>query len=297
MILQRGGGDLGSGVAWCLHRSGFRVVILEIEHPLVIRRTVSFAQAVIDGTATVEGVTAVLAATVADARRAWDDEQLPVMVDPEMKVRAELKPDVIVDATLAKRDTGMRRDMAPLTIALGPGFTAGVHAHIVIETQRGHDLGRLIFNGAAEANTGTPAMVKGYGAERVLRAPCEGTVRYLVNIGSLVQRGETICLVGDRPVVARFEGIVRGLIMEGRHVPEGLKIGDVDPRAVNTYCCTISDKARALGGSVLEAILYFRNNNFTFPWDTRKPRKAGVGTRNPQPGTFRSSSSCPPGTP
>jgi xanthine dehydrogenase accessory factor len=260
MIVQRGGGDLGSGVALRLHRSGFRVVILEIEHPLVIRRTVSFAQAVIDGTATVEGVTAVLAATVEEACRAWDQGQLPIMVDPEMKVSAELKPDVIVDATMAKRDTGLRRDMAPLTIALGPGFTAGVHAHIVIETKRGHDLGRLIFKGTAEANTGTPAMVEGYGAERVLRAPCEGTVRHLVNIGSLVRQGEIICLVGDRPVVAPFEGFVRGLIMEGRSVPEGLKIGDVDPRAVSTYCFTISDKARALGGSVLEAILYFRNS-------------------------------------
>jgi xanthine dehydrogenase accessory factor len=150
--------------------------------------------------------------------------------------------------------------MAPLTIALGPGFTAGVHAHIVIETQRGHNLGRLIFKGTAEANTGTPAMVEGYGAERVLRAPCEGTVRHLVNIGSLVRQGEIICLVGDRPVVAPFEGFVRGLIMEGRSVPEGLKIGDVDPRAVGTYCFTISDKARTLGGSVLEAILYYRNS-------------------------------------
>jgi xanthine dehydrogenase accessory factor len=259
IIALRGGGDLGSGVACRLHRSGFRVVILEVEQPLVVRRTVSFAQAVIDGKATVEEVTAVRVATLAEVRQAWQDGYLPVMVDPEVKVNAELKPDVIVDATLAKRDTGLRCNMAPLTIALGPGFEAGKHADIVIETNRGHDLGRLIFKGEAEPDTGAPTPVGGRGAERVLRAPCEGTVRHVLDIGAVVRQGEVICRVGVRPVAAAFDGVVRGLIMDGRSVPQGLKIGDVDPRPVRTLCYTVSDKARALGGSVLEAILYFRN--------------------------------------
>ncbi len=259
IIALRGGGDLGSGVACRLHRSGFRVVILEVEKPLAVRRTVSFAQAVIDGKATVEGITAVRAVTLAEVRQAWQDGHLPVMVDPEVKVNAELKPDVIIDATLAKRDNGLHCDMAPLTIALGPGFEAGKHADIVIETNRGHDLGRLIFQGEAKPDTGIPAPVEGHGAERLLRAPCAGTVSHVLDIGTEVRKGEVICRVAGRPVTAPFDGIVRGLIMNGRSVPQGLKIGDVDPRPVKTNCYTVSDKARALGGSVLEAILYFRN--------------------------------------
>jgi xanthine dehydrogenase accessory factor len=259
IIVLRGGGDLGSGVACRLHRSGFRVLILEAGQPLVIRRTVSFAQAVIDGKTTVEGVTAVLVAALPEARRAWLDGHLPLMVDPGMKVNAELKPDVIIDATIAKRNTGLRCNMAPLTIALGPGFEAGIDADIVIETNRGHNLGRLIFEGAAEPNTGIPAPVEGYGAERVLRAPCEGTVSHVLDIGAEVREGEVVCRVGDRPVAAPFDGIVRGLIMDGMSVPKGFKIGDVDPRRVREHCYTVSDKARALGGAVLEAILFFRN--------------------------------------
>jgi xanthine dehydrogenase accessory factor len=176
-----------------------------------------------------------------------------------MKIKAELKPDVIVDATVAKTDTGLRCTMAPLTIALGPGFTAGKHVHVVIETNRGHNLGRLIFEGEAEPNTGTPSQIEGYGAERVLRSPCRGKVMHAVDIGAEVRLGEVICQVDGRPVLAPFDGVVRGLIMNGREVPGAFKIGDVDPRPVRAHCFTISDKARALGGSVLEAILYFRN--------------------------------------
>jgi xanthine dehydrogenase accessory factor len=259
IVVLRGGGDVGSGIAYRLHRCGFRVLILETGQPLVVRRTVSFAQAVIDGKATVEGVTAVRTSSIEEARRAWQDGELAIMVDPEMKVNAELRPDVIIDATLAKRDTGLRRNMAPLTIALGPGFEAGNHVHVVIETNRGHNLGRLIFQGAAEPNTGTPAMVNGHGAERVLRAPCEGTVGHVLDIGAEVRQGEIICRVDDLPVTALFDGVIRGLIMNGIRVPKGTKIGDVDPQQISSMCFTISDKARALGGSALEAILCFRN--------------------------------------
>ncbi len=258
-VIQRGGGDLGSGVAHRLHRCGMRVLILEVEQPLVVRRTVSFAQAVIEGSCELEGVGAVRIDTIDAAREVWAKGQVPVLVDPEMNSLAKIKPDALVDATLAKRDTGIRVGMVPITIALGPGFEAGIHADIVIETNRGHNLGRLIFEGCAEPDTGTPAPVKGHGNERVLRAPCSGTVTHVHDIGDDVTTGDVICRVNGKNVKAPFNGVIRGLIMEGRSVSEGLKIGDVDPRPVHAHCYTISDKARALGGSVVEAILYLQN--------------------------------------
>lgn len=254
-VIIRGGGDLASGVAHRLHRCGLRVLILEVPQPLVVRRSVSFAQAVIDGRCELEGAAAVRINAADEAEHCWRDNVIPVLVDPEMTCLAAVAPDALVDATLAKRDTGIRAGMAPVTIALGPGFEAGVHADVVIETNRGHDLGRLIFKGRAEADTGTPAPVKGWGAERVLRAPCEGVVEHVRDIGTEVKAGDVICRVGGVDVPALFDGMVRGLIMQGRRVPKGLKIGDVDPRPVRAYCFTISDKARALGGSVLEAVL------------------------------------------
>ena len=258
IIVMRGGGDLGSGVAHRLHKCGFRVLLLEVAQPLVVRRTVSFAQAVIDGTTTVEDVTAVRVSNLEEITAAWQAGNVPIMVDPQMQVLGQLKPDVLIDATLAKRDTGMRPGMAPLTIALGPGFEAGVHADVVIETNRGHDLGRLIYQGAAEADTGIPAPVQGHGSDRVLRGPCDGAIRHVLDIGAIVKPGDIICYVEDTPVTATFDGIIRGLIMNGRQVTRGMKIGDVDPRPIESHCYTISDKARALGGSVLEAIFSYR---------------------------------------
>jgi xanthine dehydrogenase accessory factor len=254
-VVIRGGGDLGSGVIHRLHRCGMRVLILEVAQPLVVRRTVSFAQAVIDGCCKLEGVVAVKVDSVDDVGAAWQQGLIPILVDPEMNCLEALKPDALVDATLAKRDTGIRIGMAPITIALGPGFEAGVHADVVIETNRGHDLGRLIFTGTAEPDTGAPAPVKGYASERVLRSPCAGKIAHVLDIGSEVKKGDVICSVSGVDVCASFEGIIRGLIMQGREVPEGLKIGDVDPRPIYEHCFTISDKARALGGSVLEAVL------------------------------------------
>lgn len=261
VVIIRGAGDLATGVAHRLHRSGFRVLLLEVDQPLVVRRTVSFAQAVIDGETEVEGVRARKIDTPADVETAWQQGLIPVLVDPGATVLKELKADVVIDATLAKRDTGMRQNMAPLTIALGPGFEAGKQVRIVIETNRGHDMGRLIFKGAAEPDTGTPGLVKGYAAERVLRSPCSGAVKHVVDIGARVKKGDSICFVEDKPVLAEFDGVVRGLIMNGREVPKGLKIGDVDPR-IETNCYTISDKARALGGSALEAILMWKRGTF-----------------------------------
>jgi xanthine dehydrogenase accessory factor len=245
-------------VAHRLHRSGCKVLLLEVAQPLVVRRTVSFAQAVIDGETTVEGVRAQKVSGLDEIQTAWQQGIIPMLVDPAADILTEIKPEVVIDATLAKRDTGMRRDMAPLTIALGPGFEAGNQVHVVIETNRGHDMGRLIFHGSAEPDTGTPGLIKGFGVERVLRSPCTGAVRHVVDIGARVKKDDSICFVEDQPVRAQFDGVVRGLIMNGRAVPAGLKIGDVDPRQ-ETDCHTISDKARALGGSALEAILMWKN--------------------------------------
>ena len=263
IVVIRGAGDLATGVAHRLYRSGFRVLLLEVAQPLVVRRTVSFAQAVIDGTMIVEEVTAVHARSVQEIYETWQRGEIPVYVDPEAAILKDIPADVVVDATLAKRDTGMRMDMAPLTIALGPGFEAGKNVHVVIETMRGHNLGRLFFKGCALPDTGRPDPVMGYGAERVLRSPCNGPIRHVLDIGAQVKKEAIICYVGEAPVRAPFDGVVRGLIMNNRDVPERLKIGDVDPRPVKEHCYTISDKARALGGSVLEAILF---------WNTKKVR-------------------------
>lgn len=254
-VIIRGGGDLASGVAHCLHTCGFKVLILEVDSPLVVRRKVSFAQAVIDGETVLEDVRAVKCSVEQQIHDAWETGCIPVCVDPAGVMIRQINPYAVIDATLAKRDTGMRLDMAPLTLALGPGFDAGRHVHIVIETMRGHNLGRWIFKGQALTDTGVPEAVQGYAAERVLRAPCSGTVEHVLDIGDRVNPGDSICLVGGMPVTAPFSGIVRGLIMNGRQVPARLKIGDVDPRGVRENCFTISDKARALGGAVLSAIL------------------------------------------
>lgn len=258
-ILIQGGGDLASGVAYKLFRSGMRVVILEIPQPLAVRRTVSFAQAVWDNETQIEGVCAVFARDVADIEPLISARKIPVSVAPFPDMLNRLKPHTLINATLAKRNnTGMHRNMAPLTIALGPGFLAGRDAHVVIETQRGHDLGKLIYAGPAAPNTGIPGTIMGHGAQRVLRAPCDGFIRHVHDIGARVKRDEIICTVDDRAVTAPFDGMVRGLIMDRRRVTRGLKIGDVDPRGRSEYCHTFSDKARAIGGAVLEAILHER---------------------------------------
>ena len=251
----RGGGDLGSGVAHALHKSGFKVLILEVEQPKAIRRKVSFAQAVFDGHTIVEGVTAVKAAAKQDIEAIWNQGCIPVYVDPEAILLNEIKADVVIDALLAKQNIGMRKNMAPRTIALGPGFLAGKDVDIVIETNRGHNLGRLIYDGYAESNTGIPGSVQGYTEDRVLRAPRDGHIRTVLNIGDEVKKGEIICYIDNQPVQAAIDGVIRGLIMNNLQVTRDSKIGDIDPRGIKEYCFTISDKARTIGGAVLEAIL------------------------------------------
>lgn len=204
---------------------------------------------------TVEGVTAIKVGEVGEIDPVVGKGQVPVIVDPSCRIVREMSPGVVVDATLAKCARGMNRDMAPLTIGLGPGWEAGRDVHAVVETNRGHNLGRVIWEGTAEPNTGIPEAVLGYGRERVLRAPVDGTVRHVVDIGDAVKQGATVCYVQDAAVKAALSGVVRGLIAEGLTVRKGVKIGDIDPRGRKEYCSTISDKARAVGGGVLEAIL------------------------------------------
>jgi len=254
VVVLKGGGDIGTGVAHKLHTSGFRVLVLELETPMVIRRTVSFAQAVFDGKTVVERVKAVRADTEEEIHAAWKKGNIPVCVDPTGSTTTAFKPDVFIDATIAKRNTGMHRGMAPITIALGPGFTAGVDCDAVIETNRGANLGKVIFAGCAEPNTGIPAPVLDYTEERVLRSPCRGKVRHVLDIGDTARKNDTVCYVGSEAVKALLDGVIRGLIAEGMEVPKGLKIGDIDPRGIKESCYIISDKARTIGEAVLEAI-------------------------------------------
>lgn len=255
LVLVKGGGDLGTGVGWRLHKSGFPVVVTEIANPLVVRRTVAFAGAVYEGEIAVEGVTAWKATDVDEARRFVEDEIIPVLIDPACESRLALNPAVIIDAIMAKKNTGTRLSDARFVIALGPGFTPGVDCHCVVETQRGHNLGRALWNSPAEPNTGRPGEIGGKSAERVLRAPCDGIVVGARRIGDSVTGGEIIARVNDVGVPSPFDGILRGLVHDGLSVKIGAKIGDVDPRARREHCFTISDKALAVGGGVLQAIL------------------------------------------
>jgi xanthine dehydrogenase accessory factor len=246
-VLVRGGGDLASGVALRLFNAGFRVIILETEKPSAIRRSVSFCEAVYDGEKTVEGVTA-----------STEDKpnSIKVMVDPEIKILFFIQPLAIVDATLAKKNMGLKKELADTVIALGPGFEAGVDAHAVIETMRGHDLGRIIYDGKAADDTGVPGEIKGIAKERVIHAPCAGKLKIIKDIGSVVEKGEPIADIDGKTVNASISGIVRGMIRDGYQVFEGMKIADIDPRKDELKnCYTVSDKARALGGSVLEVIM------------------------------------------
>lgn len=254
-IVIKGAGDLATGVGIRLFRSGFPILMTEIAEPTPVRRTVSFAEAVFEGEAAVEGIVAKKVASIDEAMAVTSEGRVPVLIDPQAKIVKQTKPTVVIDAIMAKRNVGTRMADAPVVIALGPGFTAGVDAHAVVETNRGHYLGRVILQGEAEPNTGVPGLVGGYGVERVLRAPAVGRLRPVRQIGDYVEHGEIIGWVGDEPVKTPFKGIIRGLIHPEVQVHRNMKIGDVDPRAVREHCFTVSDKALSIGGGVLEAML------------------------------------------
>ena len=249
-VIVRGGGDLATGVVWRLRRAGYPVLVLETERPLVVRRMVSCAQAVFSGSCSVEGMETRLISSPQE----FDASFVNVLTDPHGECIDLIRPYILIDAIMAKRNTGTRREMAPLTIALGPGFTAPPDVHCVVETKRGHSLGRVVTYGAAAANTGIPGVNGGYGAERLLRSPAEGYLEPLCDIGDSVERGAAVATVSGEPVRAQISGVVRGLIHHSVPLHAGMKIGDVDARNIRSYAFTISDKALAVAGGVMEAI-------------------------------------------
>lgn len=262
-IIIRGGGDLATGVAYRLHKAGFPLMVLELARPLVVRRRVALATAVLEGEVTVESLGGRLAENAAEAEEmAYRGDAVPVLVAPDLSPVVEqlaTPPSVVIDARMAKRNIDTSKGQAPLVIALGPGFTAGVNCDAVIETMRGHRLGRVIWDGPALPNTGTPGRVAGKARERVLRAPAAGVAEWEVSIGDFVDEGQVMGGVDGQPVNAPFDGVVRGLIAPGTPVREGVKIGDVDARGDESACYTISDKSLAIGGGVLEAVLTWLN--------------------------------------
>ncbi|MCK5779752.1 MAG: EF2563 family selenium-dependent molybdenum hydroxylase system protein [Psychrilyobacter sp.] len=259
LIVVRGGGDIASGVIQKIHRAGFRVVVLEVETPSFIRRTVCYGEAVYEKEVILEGSKAVLVNGINEIDKVLDEGNIAIIIDPSGKTIKKLNPIAVIDAILAKKNLGTKIDMAPITVGLGPGFRVGKDVDVVIETMRGHDLGRLIFSGEAEKNTGIPGVIKGYGEERVIYSKTDGIIKNIKDIGDIVEKDETIAFVGDTPVKSPLTGLIRGLIREGYSVSKGFKIGDIDPRKDQMKnCYTISDKARNIGGSALEAVLYLR---------------------------------------
>jgi xanthine dehydrogenase accessory factor len=253
LVVVRGGGDLATGVVFRLRHGGFPVVVLELEQPLAIRRTVAVASAVAEGRALIEDLDAIHVENVDEALEVARSGAVPVVVSPTLVMPGE--PSVVVDARLAKRNIDTTIDDAPLVIGLGPGFTAGIDCHAAIETMRGHSLGRVIWEGSPQPNTGEPGLVGGKSAERVLRAPTAGALGWRVAIGDLVARDDVVGDVNGVPVRSRIGGVVRGLLPAGYRVEPDWKIGDVDPRADRQACFEISDKSLAIGGGVIEAVL------------------------------------------
>lgn len=257
LVVIRGAGDLASGIALRLLRSGLQVVMTDLPKPLAIRRSVAFCEAIRLGQVTVEGVTARFAPDTEAARQLLKEGILPVLADPEGRCIGELKPTAVVDAILAKRNLGTRITDAPVVIGVGPGFTAGQDCHAVVETMRGHTLGRVIYEGSALPNTNIPGLIGGFTGERVLRAPATGVFHGVLEIGANVKAGDVTGYVEGQPMRCTIDGVLRGLIADGTQVKQGLKCGDVDPRGDTAYCALASDKALAIGGGVLEGILHF----------------------------------------
>lgn len=263
LVIVRGGGDIASGTIMKLYKSGFKVLILETDYPSAIRRNVAFSEAVYEGSQRIEDVTCILAHNISEAVELIEEGKLAMLIDSNAEVLNTLKPLAVVDGILAKKNLGTHKEMAPITIALGPGFTAGIDVDAVIETKRGHNLGRIIFEGPAAANTGVPGNIAGFDKERVIHSPAEGILNNVSKITDLVKKDQVIATIdtadGPVDVYASLDGLLRGLIRDGYKVTKGFKIADIDPRS-NEYnnCFTISDKARCIAGGVLEALLYLK---------------------------------------
>lgn len=257
-VLIKGSGDLASGIALRLHRAGFRILMTDIAVPTTVRRTVAFSPAVYQGHMQVEDVTGVLCDSVKVAEQEIQNGNIAVMVDETARCIHEFHPDVVVDAILAKHNLGTKITDAPFVVGVGPGFTAGEDCHCVVETKRGHYLGRCIWKGSAIPNTGIPGMIGGYGLERLIKAPAAGVFKGAVEIGAVVKKNDVVGYVDQTPVLAQIDGVVRGLLQDGVEVTAGMKSGDVDPRCDVAHCFTVSDKASSIGGGVLEAVLNYR---------------------------------------
>ncbi|MGN2337304.1 selenium-dependent molybdenum cofactor biosynthesis protein YqeB [Clostridium cagae] len=262
MIVIKGAGDLATGVATRLKKCGFDIVMTEISQPTTVRRTVAFSQVVYDKKVEVEGITAVLASNKEDINKIVEEGRVAVLVDEKAKIIDEIKPEIIIDAIIAKKNLGTKIDDANIVIALGPGFTAGIDCHCVIETKRGHYLGKAIYKGSAIPNTGVPGEVGGFGKERIIRATTDGKIAPVSKIGDYVKKGDIVAYVNETPIFAKLDGIVRGMLQKDVNVFKGMKSGDIDPRCEKNHCFTISDKARSIGGGVLEVILHLSNFKF-----------------------------------
>ncbi len=265
LIFIRGAGDIASGIALRLHHANFQVVMTDIAGPTAIRRTVCFSQAIVQNRVTVEDVTAVYAQSVAEIHQILCQGNIPVVVDETGEYIEKIHPNVVIDAILAKKNLGTTMAMAPVVIAVGPGFTAQTDCHAVVETMRGHTLGRVYYQGSALPNTGVPGLIGGFAGERVLRAPGDGEFHQLLEIGATVQQGDVAGTVDGKPMVCTLDGILRGILSHGTIVHKGMKAGDIDPRCTLAHCSTVSDKALAVGGGVLEAILNLSGGK---PWKT-----------------------------
>ncbi len=255
IVAIKGAGEMATGVAVRLKKAGFlRIFMMDIDSPRAVRRTVSFSEAIYESKSVVEGIEAVLAADIKGMHNAWAKGQVAVLVDPGWALMARVSPRVVIDAILAKKNLGTTLSDGTLVIALGPGFKAGVDVHLVIETMRGHDLGRVLDRGAALANTGIPGIIDGHSIDRVLRSPVTGIFQTHHNITDKITAEEVVGRVEGQDIVAQIDGVIRGLVRNGIEVHKGMKIGDIDPRGQVNYCYSVSEKSRAIGGAVLEAI-------------------------------------------
>lgn len=255
-ILIRGGGEMASGIAHRLHQCHMKVLITELAMPTAVRRAVAFAEAVYRGSIIIEGVCAKKVSSTEQIRDAWRDDTIPLLIDPEAAIRNIIKPSVVVDAILAKKNLGSDLSFAPLVIGVGPGFTARVDVHAVIESNRGFNIGRVYWHGQAAEDTGVPAAVGGFTEERVLRSPKSGPFKALCKIGDFVNAGDAVAQVDGHFIRARIRGVLRGILQDGIAAEEGVKVGDIDPCGEQACCYRISDKARAIAGGVIEAILH-----------------------------------------
>jgi len=256
IIWVRGAGDIAPGVAFRLYQSGFSVVMSDLLRPTSIRRTICFSEAIINGETKVEHIVARFAADANEARDILARKEIAVLADPSGEIARQLEPVAVIDAILAKRNLGTKIDDAEIVVGVGPGFTAGVDCHAVVETMRGHTLGRVYYSGSALPDTGIPGSIAGFTLERLLRAPRAGVFRGVKKIGDVVQAGDICAYVDEEPVITRIKGVLRGLLPDGIEVYEGMKSGDVDPRCEISHCFTVSDKALAVGGGALEAVLH-----------------------------------------